>query len=98
MPGILRRAANAALHPGYGSCGRCGVSWGSRRARYHTTWYQPGRGMFPLCEACWALLGPEGRLPYYRALWERWLAFGGETVQWAALEAAVLTEEARRAD
>lgn len=65
----------------------------------HSTWYERGSGMFPLCEGCWAELTPETRLPYYRALWDRWWKSASEggyepPRPWGRIELAVRHEEA----
>lgn len=65
-------------HPNYSYCGRCGMPW--RVVIQHSTEYAvevPGgvevRGVFPLCQTCWDLLGTyEARLPYYISMWEWW--------------------------
>lgn len=54
-----------------------------------------GRSCFPLCEGCWAALTPLERLPFYRALWERWLRDAlerGDDVgtEWRPIQQAVL--------
>jgi hypothetical protein len=70
--------------------------------------YTESKGCLPLCEACWADLTPQERLPFYRVLWDRW-NHGGFWVQyadgswhvwadppepWPVIEAAVLAESA----
>lgn len=40
-----------------------------------------------LCEACWANLAPEDRLPYYRRRWEEWLS---DEETWRVIRSAVL--------
>lgn len=65
-------------HPGYSYCGRCGMPW--RVVIQHATEYAyevpegiEVRGIFPLCQGCWDILGSyESRLPYYISLWEWW--------------------------
>jgi hypothetical protein len=64
----LRNWRGRAL--GYGACARCGDTWDW--ARHHDTNYARGRGVFALCENCWAGLTPAERLPYYRALLATW--------------------------
>lgn len=79
------------LSPGYGRCEHCGMPW--RFAEPHNTvYYDDGTstmGCFPLCERCWlALASPAARLPFYRALAERWGP--AERNVWPAIREAVL--------
>lgn len=57
-------------HPGFSSCFRCWRVW--KIAKPHSTMYTDSFGCFPLCEECWQVLTPEQRLPYYRALYDKW--------------------------
>lgn len=93
------------MSPGYGWCYCCERPW--NRVKYHITDYTPSSGCFPLCEGCWEALGtPEARMPYYRKLYEKWLAGAGDVSppkreeylrdlmeKWPLIEAAVLAEE-----
>ena len=68
-----------ALSPGYGSCGKCGMTW--NWTKEHSTEYSVYRGFiskgcFPLCEHCWNELTIEQRLPYYEELFVSWKQFG----------------------
>ncbi len=54
----------------YSGCLRCGITW--QFVTPHVTSYTPYRGCFPLCEHCWSRLEPNGRLPYYRQLFDQW--------------------------
>lgn len=77
------------LHPGYGHCGKCGMTWAS--VTNHITWYSTnGNGIFVLCEDCWKSLTPHERLPYYRGKWEEWGRDDFPDAQWADIERAVL--------
>jgi hypothetical protein len=99
----LRAAVERAAAPGYGTCLRCRRPW--KFVEPHSTPY--GRdlgfapdgevwreyGCFPLCEGCWELLGgPEERLPFYRVLWNQWVADGTDkpAEAWGLIEAAVM--------
>jgi hypothetical protein len=80
------------LAPGFGRCGRCGITWVF--ARYHVTEESGGNGCFPLCEVCWtALETPERRMPYYLLMVQSWQ---GESPhknyeeRWASIREAVL--------
>ena len=69
----LRAWVERLLSPGYGCCYRCRRPW--TFVPHHDTQYTLSNGCFPLCEACWQELGSAAaRMPYYRALWEHWLA------------------------
>ncbi len=69
----LRAHIERLFAPGYGSCYRCRRPW--KFAKHHVTDYTPTSGCFALCEPCWTELGnPVARLPYYEALYHRWLA------------------------
>jgi hypothetical protein len=71
---------------GYSSCGRCGITWNF--VKHHSTMYNRGSGMFPLCEYCWSQLTPEERLPFYRDLYYKW---HDERINWNDIEKAVLS-------
>ena len=75
------------LSPNYGQCGRCHTPW--RYVEGHTTLYRDSQGCFPLCKLCWSELTPEARLPYYRALWFKWL---GQTAAIRSEEGVEQTE------
>jgi len=55
---------------GYGRCVRCHLPW--NYCTGHRTQYEERCGCSPLCKDCWNELNPEERLPYYRALVDRW--------------------------
>ncbi len=74
---------------GYGWCECCGRPWA--RVEGHSTPYVECGGCFPLCKSCWSQLTPTARLPFYRALWEKWEQQGSET-PWPVLFAACLHE------
>lgn len=81
------------LYPSFGSCGRCKTTWNI--IDHHCTNYTERDGCFPLCEYCWQSLTPETRLPYYRALFERWEADFAEAEidmdsKWSDIKSAVL--------
>lgn len=82
-------------NPGSGSCSRCGYPWAE--VDPHETWYRWSlegrrcRACFPLCEACWAGLTAESRIPYYRKLWENWRQYDCDAT-WAEMQRAVLHE------
>jgi hypothetical protein len=69
-------------------CGRCQRSW--KWVHGHNTDIDEYRSVFPLCEECWQALTPKERLPYYRALYDSWGAYGPKFVKWEDIEAAVL--------
>lgn len=76
------------LAPGFSSCGHCHTNW--HFVEGHSTYIpSTGSGMFPLCEQCWSDLTPQRRLPYYRAVYDRW---SEHSFTWQQLEAAVLSE------
>lgn len=74
------------LAPGYSWCEKCGTPW--RFVAEHVTDYTATRGIFPLCEKCWAELSPEERLPFYWAVWSNWPRENGD--QWPLVRVAVL--------
>lgn len=92
---MLRRWVGYVLRyfsPTYGWCGRCKWPWNVVKG--HTTWFGRGRGCFPLCEGCWRGLTPEGRLPYYRGMWNCWRTGGRLVDGWDyAEELAVAPDE-----
>jgi len=76
---------------GYSHCHKCLTNWGFVEG--HTTRVTEGSGCFPLCERCWEGLTPEERLPYYRQLYDEWLADGCKPrYPWSKLKTAVLNE------
>lgn len=81
---------NAVENSGYGSCGRCRLTW--NRVEPHTTMYSEDRGCFPLCESCWSSLSPDERLPYYRELvWIKWSRWKDQSCEeWETIKTAVL--------
>lgn len=68
---VLAALARAAA-PGFGCCYRCGMPW--KFTEPHITDYSASHGCFPLCEACWAVLTPEQRVPFYEYLIHDWVA------------------------
>lgn len=78
---------------GFGECLRCGGTWD--HTQEHLTEYTAGGACFPLCEFCWSdLATPEARLPYYRALVDRWINDNPESaseieVKYQDIESAV---------
>jgi hypothetical protein len=102
------------LAPGYGSCFRCKTPWRFIHVHltpYAVVMLDEavpvplGRlvgsapACFPLCEKCWEDLGdPSARLPYYRHLWDCWVAMSSKEPaelaaldrDWAAIRDAVL--------
>ena len=63
----------------------------------HSTMYEQHRGMYPLCEECWAMLDAQRRLPYYKALLDRWDGLDDEDSpipSWATVRRSVLEEDA----
>lgn len=102
-----RRICNRAKgSPFLGRCYRCARSWavGTYRVTPHRwadhippedrTDNNNSGGMFPLCNTCWAELSPEGRLPFYRHMYEKWIAGGVDPsdpdYRWEDIEWAVL--------
>lgn len=91
------------VSPGYGWCKRCLTTWNFVEG--HTTIYEQGPGFeimgrrfpgassgcFPLCEKCWRACTIAERLPYYRELWDTWVAQGTDkTIEtWLCIAAAV---------
>lgn len=80
----------------FGECNRCYVPW-KIGVNEHTTPYKGSCGCFALCEACWTLLSPGERVPYYKKLHEDWMSLGYPTMNgvtwdqvWLRIEAAVL--------
>jgi hypothetical protein len=99
----IRAMIERVLSPGIGYCYRCKRPWRIDHrwgTPYHETRYEydnERRGCFPLCESCWTSLTPETRLPYYRRLYESWVAqtpsgYEKYVVDWPTLREAVLTE------
>lgn len=95
--GVLDRL----LHPSFGSCGRCGMTWATVKG--HETPYEwfgefteangervAAAACFPLCVECWTDLTPAERLPYYRALFTRWELYGRDSADWSKIESSVL--------
>lgn len=81
----------------YSSCGRCGRTWNICKG--HSTQYTESRGCFPLCEECWEELSIFERLPYYKALWNKWRSSGlpncnsmSWDMLWTNIERAVMDE------
>lgn len=73
------------VSPGYGHCGKCGITWNHTDS--HTTMYSENSGIFPLDEHCWNELTIEERLPYYREWFDKWGA--GDINLWNAIKKAV---------
>lgn len=88
---FLRRFIARLLNPfspGYSGCGRCHRNW--RICISHGTKISGEEGVFPLCRDCWKELSIEERLPYYRALWNQWQAWGDSSdEEWERIEEAV---------
>jgi hypothetical protein len=84
------------LFPSYGCCGRCHFPWSL--VRLHLT--PVGNTlMFALCEDCWSeLQTPEHRAPYYREVFNKWMAESrlGES-EWPAIQSAVFHEGGQKA-
>src|SRR6476661_6753234 len=80
------------LAPGYSWCRRCKTPW--LFVEPHVTDYTRFRGLFALCERCWAELTPEHRVPFYRELVTDWHATPGKEPsfdeEWALVQTAVL--------
>lgn len=76
------------LTPGYSHCLKCRTTWPF--VKHHSTQFTQSRGMFPLCEQCWAELTPETRLPFYRRLWLLWANMNEKDDEWPLIERAVL--------
>lgn len=87
----------------WGYCLRCAKPWGGAgSAQPHQTWFgkklvgtQGTFGIFPLCEACWQLLGTvERRIPFYKRLHRMWMRAGAaaDMTQWSAIESALRKE------
>lgn len=57
------------MYQGFG-CVRCELPWNVTEG--HTTKISPFESCFALCEKCWEDLSPEERLPFYKALFEKW--------------------------
>ena len=68
--------------------GRLHYVEGWRGVTAHTTLYALGCGVSPLCEECWSELSLQGRLRYYRRLWESWSHRTEE--EWDQIRQAVL--------
>jgi hypothetical protein len=77
-----------SVDPQHSHCYRCGITWGF--AKNHCTRYSDCEGCFPLCEYCWRRLTPQGRLPFYRRLFESW---GPTKTDWIQIHNAVLAGE-----
>ena len=73
------------ISPAYSCCGRCGITWNF--VENHSTMITQSTGMFPLCEDCWSELAIKERLPYYKALYNKW---GSGKQDWDNIEKAVL--------
>jgi|SRR3990167_1505184 len=78
-------------YPGIHACGRCGIS--GEVVELHVTFVVGGRGVSVLCLECMLELTPDDRLPYYMAVYNRWLLLGcGTYYTTDELRAAVLNE------
>lgn len=73
------------LSPGFSSCGACHTNW--QFVAGHVTRFASGKGMFPLCEACWQERRPQERLPFYESLFHKWPADGE---RWEDIKKTVL--------
>lgn len=98
-----RRLGQIARSSTWGYCLRCARPWGGKgKTKYHETWLKRRlagtsglRGLYPLCEDCFAELGTtERRLPFYRRLQRKWVKQGAspDLTQWAQIEQAVRDE------
>jgi hypothetical protein len=93
MRGVLARL----LAPRQIRCGACDMPFqGPIRVEPHVTTYRELRGIFALCEGCWAERTPEDRLPYYEHRIERWKE-DGETWEGEPLGEGRVPEEIREA-
>jgi hypothetical protein len=73
---------------GYGRCYQCHRNW--KLCRAHSTDFNRESGCFPLCQECWQELDVEGRLVYYRQLWQDWNREDTYPLEeWTQIEAAV---------
>lgn len=78
-----------------GGCMRCAAPWCDGN-NAHSTPYSRWASCFPLCNACWALLSPEMRLPYYAMLFAVWCGQSPNDIDelfaetWPAIKVAVL--------
>lgn len=85
-PGIITSITGSKL--GFGRCYRCNRTW--QNCRSHSTQFSREEGCFALCEECWQVLDVEGRLVYYRQLWQDWSAEGNSSrEEWEQIELAV---------
>ena len=80
------------MAPGYSWCKRCETPWAF--VDEHATYYTERRGVFALCQMCWAELTPQERLPFYRQVYEEWERLGCADREWPDIERAVLAEAA----
>jgi hypothetical protein len=77
------------LAPGYSWCAHCETPW--LFVAHHDTDYRSDRGIFVLCEKCWAEFTPQQRLPYYRQRFDHWKQNGyADEQEWQDIEASVL--------
>lgn len=92
----LRAFVERLLAPGYSTCGRCRRPW--KFVEPHHTTYEVGEGYeracFPLCEACWQMLGTaDARAPYYAQMFAAWRSeWNAPRETWEAIRAAVIAE------
>ena len=76
------------MAPGYSYCEKCKMPW--KFVERHITQFTEIVGCFSLCEECWQKLKtPEKRMPYYKALWEKW---NSDIEEWKLIEKAVNEE------
>lgn len=80
----------------WGGCQRCKKAWpngsGDGPSAWHSTWYERQRGIIALCEGCWAILTPQQRLPFYRAVYDNPTGGWRDHVAWIEIEKSVLNE------
>lgn len=80
---------NRIFHPGFGSCGKCHLTWDVTAE--HTTNFREGAGIFALCNKCWMDLDPHARLIFYWRLTLRNAEFNPKILEeWPDIEKAVL--------
>ena len=77
------------LYANLGNCERCSLPW--TVAKDHSTDIDEFHSCFPLCERCWNDLSIDGRISFYKKMYESW---GQEDeAKWEALKKAVLEDK-----
>lgn len=88
---IRQRRRYSKLLPslGHSGCQSCQMPWWAVNG--HSTNYDQGHGMFPLCDKCFQdLPDPASRLPFYRALYDEWGKWPqANRPEWDVIKAAV---------